>query len=254
MKQLKILKDETNRNNRDSNILKHQFSKISFKAQNEIHINSKIHRFKDISKNIINKANDLINKNDKILDLNKSYEQQEESIKIEPELHKRKAKDTFITDLEFERNTKIEENYEEIDHPKENYYIKQDNFKNILDEIKNAKKQIQSEYDELNYLKKYLQDTKTSMKRHIYGIKTVIKKVESNIYHNPVNKLVNSFEGKAIKENKIIDKNIQISKISNNLFGTKNNVIGFNKTLCQNILEKETRNKLTNKITRYNIF
>ena len=261
MKQLKILKDETNRNKRDSYLPKNQSTLTSFKPLNELKTRSNINRFNDISKNIINKANDLINKHDKILDLSKSYEQLEESIIIEPDVNKRKAKDTFITEIDFERKAKIEEKpilfekLEETGSSKENNYIKNDfsNFKNMLNEIENAKKQIQSEYDDLNYLIKYVKDTKTSVKRHISGVKSIINKTGANKYLKPVIKLDNSFEGKAKKEHKVFDKNKQISKITNNLFGITNNVIGFHKTLSQNMNEIETRNKLNNKINRYNI-
>jgi hypothetical protein len=118
----------------------------------------------------------------------------------------------------------------------------------MLDEIENAKKQIQNEYDELNYLIKYVKDTKSSVKRHMNGVKTVINKVGANKYLRG-NDLDDSTEEKE-KTVKAFDKERQISKITNKLFGITNNVIGFHKTFSQNMCKIESQNKKN----KYNLF
>jgi hypothetical protein len=264
MKQLKMLKEETTKHNRNYKHINKQTlyssSGISYKDNKKSMNNNHSNKFIQLSSQILNKANELINNNEKILDLNKSYEEIEEELKGNSNSDNKKG-DLFLTDLELikQRKQQEEENVSLLDDSskKESSYIKQDftSFKNMLEEIENAKKQIQSEYDELNYLIKYVKDTKTSVKRHMSGVKSVINKVGANKFIRSRASFDDSVDEKAYKETGY-DKTKQISKITNKLYGITSNVIGFHKNLSQNMIKIEKQNnqmKMTNNIIKYNI-
>jgi hypothetical protein len=121
-------------------------------------------------------------------------------------------------------------------------------FKNMIAEVDSYKKNIKEEFDELQYLIKFVDDTKNRVSRHKYGV--------SNMFTQAGLKPVPTRYEDSDKENSdgeyvyltgegLYDKKKNMSKIKDNLFNLQSNVLDYYQKFNKNMKKIERDNKET---------
>jgi hypothetical protein len=208
-------------------------------------------RFQELSKLIVNRVDDILQKNPNpfsISDSNLIYDNDDDKSTTTDKSDYNKKKNTFLTDVELlrmEKENEVKYNLTDLpDLPAEdrNLLWKEHlEFREMLNEIESCRQQYKSEKDDLEYLIKYVKDTKSNVKKHMNGVSNVITKVgiNKNIVSNNVEDSDSGSDGEQLFYNK--EKNI--SKITNKLFDITNNVIGYHQNLSKGMEKVEKRNK-----------
>lgn len=250
-------------NNSTSTKIKNSDKKSLTPLQNNPHITSNSSnfnkdkkagssRFQELSKLIVNKVDDILQKNMNpisVSDANSIYDKDEDRISVNSEVSEnRNKKNTFITDVELlkmEKENQLKYNLTDLpDIPSgdEDLLRKEHmEFKEMLNEIESCRRQVKSEFDELEYLIKYVKDTKSNIKKHISGVSNVYSKVgiKQKSFTNNVNDSDSDSGGEELFYNK--EKNI--NKIQDKLLKITSNVIGYHQEVSKGMEKVEKRNK-----------
>ena len=208
-------------------------------------------RFQELSKLIVSKVDDIIHKNPNpysISDSVSQYDRDDDKIStsLEPSDVKPKG-NTFLTDIELlklEKENEAKYNLTDLPEltPGDDFLRKEQmEFREMLNEIESCRKQVKGEFDELEYLIKYVKDTKSNVKKHMTGISNVCSKVgiKSKIQSNNVEDSDSGSDGEQLIYNK--EKNI--NKITNKLYDITSNVIGYHQNFNKGMQKVEKRNK-----------
>jgi hypothetical protein len=169
-----------------------------------------------------------------------------------------------IVDTERERNDKQNKevlyNIDDLDNffddstisDSENLEHKKDmlDFKNLIAEVDDFKRGMREEYDELQYLIKFVENTSTKINRHKYGVSNLfnqsgLKTVNKLNYDLDEHENSDNDTGKDI--NQIYNKMKNLNKVKDNLFKIQDNVISYH----QNFGEK--MKKIEKKNTKHNL-
>jgi hypothetical protein len=182
-------------------------------------------------------------------------------------------KDTFMTDVGIEGETKVQSKYiqendkkirdmlNEIDDidkllqdDEEKEYLAEnpehrgevEYFKNLIAEVDSYKRNMKEELDELQYLIKFVDQTKGRINRHKYGVSNMFK--ETGLQANNKNKLEesdpeDSDEHVYYNQAGMYDKTKNLSKIKNNLFNLQGNVLNYYHNFNDKMKKIEKSNK-----------
>ena len=128
-----------------------------------------------------------------------------------------------------------------------------DIFKDMIEEVDMYKKNITDEFDELQYLIKYVKNTNKKVDRHMKGINNLYE--QAKIKKN--NKLIDldySFDSNNENSNNYrVYKERNLNKIKDNLLGITGNVISYHQDLRKNMDDITYKNReVSNYIKNYN--
>lgn len=180
-----------------------------------------------------------------------------------------KTKGAFITDVNIEgtartkylddNNKKIKEildNVDDIDMDLEGSFSditpehRKDmmDFKNLIREVDEYKSNVKSEFDELQYLIKFVSDTSSKINRHKFGVSNVF--TQSGLKNNNTTynvekkkKLKNEeSEGSGDDDGNVYDKFKNMNKIKDNLMNIQGKVINFHQNFNTKMKKIEKKN------------
>lgn len=248
--------------------------------------------YADVYSNAKNLISNLDEKNLKLdLDLEENTSAEKFAKEKEKEISKPKKKkkptagkkDTFMTNIELEENIqppvkqtsryieeqdkKIKEmidDFDDIDnflnedeerdylssHPEHRDEVMY--FKNLINEVDSYRKNVKEEYDELQYLIKFVEDTRGRLNRHKngvsnlfnqIGIKSGVKNKESSDDEDDRKEPVYYDEGN-------YDRRKNISKVKDNLINLQGRVINYYQNFNENMKYVERANKETYRSNR----
>jgi len=157
-------------------------------------------------------------------------------------------KNTFITDVELlkmEKENQLKYNLTDLpDIPSgdEDLLRKEHmEFREMLNEIESCRRQVKNEFDELEYLIKYVKDTKSNVKKHINGVSNVYSKV--GMKQKGFSNNVNDSDSDSGEEGMFYNKEKNINKIQDKLIKITSNVIGYHQEVTKGMEKVEKRNK-----------
>lgn len=182
-------------------------------------------------------------------------------------------KDTFITGVLVESQRKdinhdtnyLEENNKKIKEVLDNVndienYIKSEeystdispehqqdmkDFRNMMMEVDGYKRSMQDEFDELQYLIKFVDNTKSKVNRHMFGVSNVFTQTKLKTVHS--NKLRENEEnsgsdGENNEDEILYNKEKNLSKIKDKLFNIQDNVITYHHNFLTRMTKVEKKN------------
>jgi hypothetical protein len=197
---------------------------------------------------------------------NKRYKNKDIDKEKDSEINNNKnnPKNVFLTKVEIEGKIKSsseeKKNYEEdlmeSSTDEENIITniepkKVDDFRYMIEEIESLKQGAKNEYDELQYLIKYVGKASTRVNRHMYGVSNLFK--ESGINTKTANKKnINKFIENSDDDNsdnnsnrnyELYNKEKNMGRIKDNLINMQDNFIGFYKNFDSKMKNIEINNK-----------
>jgi len=195
--------------------------------------------------------------------LNKEFDNEKPKTEINK---KRKA---FLTDVELEEgltNFKKGGNdmYENflLDEDISMYTKEQINeareFENMIRDVDNMRTKVKGEFDQLQYLIKYVKDTKNKVNRHMYGVKNLADQSGVKKKIDPLTSIKKGIDGVVSEdeeedeniydENGDYNKELNLEKVAANIFNIQDNVIGYHQNFAKNMSKVEENNALVRKI------
>jgi len=168
------------------------------------------------------------------------------------EIQNKKLNNVFMTKVEIEGEVKSSSEeetkipYEEddlLDSSDDDFKInpelkkEMNDFKNLLTEINDLKKGMKNEFDELQYLIKYVDRTSNRVNRHFNGISNLfqqsgIKPKTDNVLHKlreEAEENDDEFDDEYDRKNNIYNKEKNMNRIKDNLIHLQDNFIGYYK-------------------------
>lgn len=172
-------------------------------------------------------------------------------------------KDVFMTKVEIEGEIKSSSEEEEVENKmkfeEEDLFDSSDedikvnpelrkemnDFRNMINEINDLKRGMQTEFDELQFLIKYVDGTSTRVNRHMNGISNLfqqsgLKPKSDNILHRLREDPEESADDLDGKNNNFYDKVKNMDRIKDNLIHLQDNFIGYYKNFDGGMKNIET--------------
>jgi hypothetical protein len=181
-------------------------------------------------------------------------------------------KDTFMTDVGIEGETKVTSKYIQendkkikemlaeiddidkfLDNDEEREYLaanpenrsEVEYFKNLISEVDSYKKNMKEELDELQYLIKFVDETKGRISRHKYGVSNMFKETGLKVNMNKEEDSDKEDSDEYVHYNPagMYDKTKNLAKIKNNLFNMQGNVLNYYHNFNDKMKKIERSNK-----------
>jgi len=198
---------------------------------------------------------------------NKDYLQLNEELNPEkPRTELNKKRKAFLTDVELEDGllNKKDDMYDNflIDEDLSMYSKEQideaKDFERMIREVDNMRSHVRTEFDQLQYLIKYVKDTKNKVNRHMYGVKNLADQAGIKKKIDPLTSTQKGVDGVVSEdeedddnpydENGEYKKQINLNKVTENIFNIQDNVIGYYQNFTKNMRGVEENNAMIRKI------
>jgi len=211
-------------------------------------------KFQNLSKMVINRMDDVLHQPVFIPDQDDELQKENSQAYSNYSNSNNKNKRAFLTDVDIINQLKndiFSDSFEDmnIQSTKKKFNVDSE-FRNLINEVDAYKQNVKDEFDELQYLIKYVKDTKNKVTKHMSGVKNLFK--ESNIRKKKGAKeddyeydSDNSYDG---NKNSVYDKEKNLGKVKDNLFNIQDKVISFHQDFSNKVTRIGEKNSNYKKI------
>ena len=200
-------------------------------------------KFQNLSKLIVNRMDDVLQQpiispdeetEEKLVELNQQNQNN---------YPQNKTKKAFLTDVEIINKLKhdifsdsFENDMNSVGKLNKREINVDNDFRNLINEVDTYKHNVQSEFDELQYLIKYVKNTNKKVSKHMAGVKNLFKetKIKKNkpVFDEFDHEEENFYEN---NKNEVYDKEKNLGRVKENIFNIQGKVISFHQDFSKKV-------------------